>query len=301
MFGYSSENYLKSLSHAGVIQRLPDCGGHVLVRDISRSNLSEAVGMYPFFCCKNWNKLSGDIDQLSGIVSLCLVTDPFGDFETDTLKSCFPDVMYQFKCHYVVDLRDDLSQFVSGHHQRNARKALRSVTVREVDNSGDFVATWTSLYENLKRRHRISGIAEFSETSFELQLRVPGVRVFEAVHGSDRLGAVIWYLDGSRAYYHLGAWTDQGYEMRASFAVFWESLTRFRDEGILSVGLGAGSGAEERSDGLTRFKSGWSNRRKPVYFCGRIVDHDSYHQLTSTNSRSTNEPFFPAYRSPERR
>lgn len=296
MFGYSSELYANSLTEGDAVECLSGCRGQILVRRIGGSNLSDAVSPYPLFCCENWDRLHEDIDQLKGVVSLSLVTDPFGDFEIDLLRGCFPDVMRQFKLHYVVELSDDPSRFVSKHHQRNVCVAVKKVTVREIGNPHEILDAWTKWYEHLKCRHGISGVTAFSKDSFEQQLRVPGIRVFEARHGDQSVGAAIWYVSGSHAYYHLGAWTETGYQQKASFAVFWASLTRFRDEGIQLVGLGAGSGLTDRPDGLTRFKAGWSNRQLPVYFCGRIIDYDSYRQLSTASEAPSTETFFPAYR-----
>jgi hypothetical protein len=296
MFGYSSEQYACAVSDGGTVTHLANCGGYILTRQINDSELSDAAGPYPLFCCKHWESLRQDIDQLSNVVSLGLVTDPFGQFDAEVLKDCFPDIMKQFKLHYVVELSDDLTKTVSRHHQRNVRKSLRSVKVREVLRPHELINDWVSWYEQLTRRHGIVGVSAFSKKSFEQQLAVPGIRVFEAMHGPDRVGAVIWYLSGSHAYYHLGAWNEIGYQQKASFAAFWISLTTFREEGVQMVGLGAGSGLTVRSDGLTRFKAGWSNRRSPVYFCGRVIDRDSYDQLTAATLDLSTGSFFPAYR-----
>jgi len=41
----------------------------------------------------------------SAWVCLSLVTDPFGDYDEAYLRQCFPDVVIEFKQHFIVDSR----------------------------------------------------------------------------------------------------------------------------------------------------------------------------------------------------
>src|SRR6185295_19178366 len=100
-----------------------------------------------------------------------------------------------------------------------------------------------------------------------------------AVREGETLGMLLWYEQDSRDYYHLGAYSPAGYELRASFALFSYSMEYFAEHGSkwLSLGAGAGSGAEATS-GLTRFKQGWASGTRPAYFCGRIFDRNRYQE-----------------------
>src|SRR5262249_40272003 len=100
-------------------------------------------------------------------------------------------------------------------------------------------------------------------------------------------------------YYHLGAYSDAGYHLRASYALMRAAIDRFADEGLQWLSLGAGAGARgDTTDGLTRFKQGWANGTRPVYLCGRIFDRERYHALVRARG-ITRSDYFPAYRSGE--
>ena len=58
----------------------------------------------------------------------------------------------------------------------------------------------------------------------------------------------------------------------------------------------AGAGVEANStDGLSRFKKGWSTGTRTVYFCGRIFNHTKYSEIVRAKGISVSN-YFPAYR-----
>jgi hypothetical protein len=90
-----------------------------------------------------------------------------------------------------------------------------------------------------------------------------------------------------------------GYELRASFALFWYAINHFDQAGLKYLNLGSGAGAHPRNqDGLSRFKAGWANGTKTVYFCGRIFDQERYSKITQSKG-IVGDDYFPAYRSSE--
>jgi lipid II:glycine glycyltransferase (peptidoglycan interpeptide bridge formation enzyme) len=108
-------------------------------------------------------------------------------------------------------------------------------------------------------------------------------------------------MQGEIAYYHLGAFSEVGYEERAAFALFWSAIHHFRDLGLKWLHLGGREGAqksEEETAGLSAFKSGWSTGVLPAYFCGRIFMRKSYEQITNAFNASQST-YFPAYRTGE--
>ena len=88
-----------------------------------------------------------------------------------------------------------------------------------VDPDG-FLDEWQTLYAQLVRRHGIRGIAVFSGPSFARQFRVRGFSALRATVAGVTIGATLWYEYGSVAYYHLGAYSERGYDLGASFALF---------------------------------------------------------------------------------
>lgn len=296
--GYLHPDYAHSMAEFGTPRRLPRSGGWILQRLVSDSSFQDCMGCYPLFCCQDWGQLHRDLEDIgSDLVSLSLVTDPFGDYRADYLRRCFPDVSRPFKKHLIVDLNRPLGTFVSRHHRRNARKALQAVQIEECQTPLQFLDDWVALYSTLTRRHDIEGIRAFSRQAFEKQLQVPGIVAFRAVHRGLTTGMLLWYIQGEIAYYHLGAYNTTGYQLRASFALFWRAIEHFGNRGgVRWLNLGAGVGTTDSTeDGLSRFKRGWATGTRTSYFCGRILDQEKYAKLSNACPTSSHA-YFPAYR-----
>lgn len=289
--------YAESLSDVGAPRVLPRSSGWLLEREIPSSQHMDAMGCYPLFACQNWAGLHDDLENIGNIlVSVALVTDPFGEYDEQYLQKCFPDVAKPFKEHFVVDLSQAPSSFVHPHHQRNVRKALRKVSVKVLANPIDFLEDWAALYSTLIGRHKIRGMASFSKESFAKQLRVPGITVFSAQHNDTTVGMLLWYQQGDRAYYHLGAYNSRGYELGASFALFDFAIECFAERGLAWLNLGSGAGVGDGGEqGLTRFKQGWATGVRTAFFCGRILNRDQYRKICE-NRGLASTPYFPAYR-----
>jgi hypothetical protein len=293
MSGYVNQAYAESLREFGTPVALERSGGWLLKRVIPQTNDYDAMGCYPLFTCEDWSQLHLDLRKLKDeLISVSLVTDPFGEFDIDYLRECFPDLVKPFKEHFVTDLEQPHESFVHPHHLRNVRKALQVVQVERCLEPLEFLDEWVSLYQTLIDRYNITGIAAFSRNSFARQLCVPGINAFRAVENGDTIGMLLWYEQGNRAYYHLGAYSNRGYEIGASFALFDYALRYFCSRQLKWLNLGAGAGTSNGDSGLTRFKQGWSNGVRTAYFCGRIFARDKYEQLVA----ETDTSYFPAYR-----
>lgn len=257
------------------------------------------MGCYPLFACDDWSTLDRDLDELGDeLVSLALVADPFGDHSPELLQKCFPDRMVPFKEHFVTDLSQAPDSFVDPQHRRKARRALERLNVEYCNDAVHFVDEWNNLYANLITRHNIRGLSAFSTTSFKAQMAVPGMSMFRATHDGETVGMTLWYADRGVAYYHLGAYSDAGYEMGASFALFWRALDHFANQSVRWLNLGAGAGLANQTDGLTRFKRGWSTGTRPAYFCGRIFSRLKYEEAMKARNVGLSD-YFPAYRKGE--
>jgi hypothetical protein len=299
MQGYLHPAYPYSLAEFGIPYHLPKSNGWILQRTIDASQLQDVTDCYPLFCCEHWSRLAADLAVMrDAFVALKIITDPFGEYDAETLCRCFPDRVTPFKEHFIVDLRYPLRTFVSKHHQRNAQHALKTLAVERCHTPLDCLADWMRLYATLIDRHQISGIQKFSATAFSRQFRVPGLVAFRAAYAGETVGMLLWYHQGTVAYYHLGAYSAVGYQTNASFALFWTAIEHFAQEKVRYLNLGAGAGAQaDATDGLTRFKRGWANGQRTTYLCGRIFNHRSYEELVKTRG-ITNSTFFPAYRAP---
>lgn len=297
MTGYSHHTYVQSLNAYGTPRNLIYSGGWILERPITGYHANDAMGCYPLFVCQHWSQLHVDLAEVgSSLVSLALVTDPFGEYDLSYLQKCFVDVVKPFKEHFVVALGHSITTVISEHHRRNARKALHELIVTECINPQEFLEDWVALYATLIERHNIKGMTTFSRESFTQQFAVPSLTVFRASHNGITVGMLLWYVQEDRAYYHLGAYSELGYELRASFALFWRAIEYFADSGIHYLNLGAGAGLDSKgTDGLTRFKRGWATGTRTVYFCGRIFDHAKYQEIVKAKNVPKTE-YFPAYR-----
>ena len=296
--GYLHPAYAASLAELGRARPLPRSGGWVLERAIpGRAGEHDALGCYPLFCCRDWAQLRTDLDgQGDELVSLALVTDPFGAYDEALLRDCFKNLVVPFKQHFVVDLNRPAETFVHPHHRRNARKAQARLQVERCAEPASLLADWTALYSALRERHGITGLAAFSPECFARQLAVPGLVALRATHDGATVGMLLWYVQGDLAYYHLGAHSRSGYELRASFALFSYAIDYFARQGLRYLSLGGGAGAEGGgTSGLSRFKAGWSNETRTAYFCGRIFDPQRYAEIVRAKGVPPTE-YFPAYR-----
>jgi Acetyltransferase (GNAT) domain len=297
--GYAHPSYAASLAEFGAPQMLPRSGGWVLERRIPDTPARDAMGCYPLFVCQQWRALEADLDDnVTGLVSLALVTDPFGDYDEDLLRRCFRDVVIPFKEHFVVDLSRPIDEVVSRHHRYYARKALERVVVERCQTPEAHLSDWIALYDHLIAHHQLTGIKAFSPEAFARQFRIPGLVMLRATCDGAVVGAHLWYRQGEIMQSHLAAVSARGYELMASYALHWHAVQTFAGESAW-LNLGAGSGlTADAAAGLTAFKRGWATATRRAYFCGRIFDRATYDALTAARTLDTTT-YFPAYRAGE--
>jgi hypothetical protein len=295
--GYTSPSYVASLAEYGRPVRLPKSGGFLLERNIPGTFEHDAMGPYPLFCCREWSSLPADFANLKGrVVTVVLVTDPFGRFDPVSLAPAFSHGLVRYKDHSVIDLEVPLDQTACQHHRRNARKALLGLTVEKITDPVQFVDTWCGLYAELIARHELTGISRLSREAFEAQLATPGLVAVRAIdHDCSTVGMVLWYCQRDVGYYHLAAYSPEGYAKKASYALFWASAELLRGR-LRWLNLGAGAGVtSDGSDGLTRFKRGWSPLLRATYLGRHVVCSKRYAELCRGRPETD---FFPAYRAP---
>ena len=291
---YSSNPYLESLSEFGAPVSLPGSQAGFLEEQIGLRPLFDARGAYPLLCAANWDALSGELEENARKwVSVVAVPDPLTAPSWEDLADIFPHVCRPYKEHFVVELGEGWDGPYPDGHRRSIRRAASLLEVEWVKEPVSALGDWLKLYNYLIYRHDIKGIARFSRQSFEKQLSTPGLVALRAHKGGETVGMTLWLRDGDRAYYHLGASNQTGYESGASFGLFAEALSGFCEMGVERVLLGAGSTeiGEER-DGFARFKAGWATKAIPSFLCGRIFDMARYEEL----SRGIRTDYFPAYR-----
>ncbi len=71
------------------------------------------------------SKLYQDLEEIGNkLVSLSLITDPFGAYDLNYLHSCFKDVLIPFKEHFVVDLSRHPNDIISRNHHNLSKNGL---------------------------------------------------------------------------------------------------------------------------------------------------------------------------------
>ena len=298
MVGYMHPSYAESLCEFGIPRKLPHSGGSILIRHIPGFTDVDAMGCYPLFFCQDWCQLHSDLQNVDGeLVSLAIVTDPFGKFDKRYLGDSFDSVI-PFKEHFIVDLQLSTSDLVSAHHRYYARKAVKCLQVEECPEPIKCIDEWVALYTNLMSRHGLSGIKTFSRDAFARQLEIPGTVMFRVLHQHVTVAAQIWFVQGEVGYSHLTALSEAGYALRASYALYWFAMEYFLGK-VRWLDLGAGAGTNNNAnDGLSEFKRGWSSGTRTTYFCGRIFNRERYAEITKA-TYSTDTNYFPAYRKGE--
>jgi hypothetical protein len=287
--------YAESLAEFGHPLPLALSGGHLLRRRVPHSEFDDAMGCYPLFSCTNWRGLAEDVDDLRDvIVSVSLVTDPFGDYDLKYLRRCFPDRVIPFKEHVVVDLAGSPFDRVTRHHRVRAAGSLRKVTVKVSPEPLALLPVWSQLYADFVIQRGIVGLRAFSARAFALQLATPGIVMFVAEVEGRAVGAHLWYEQGDVCHSHLAVSSAEGRHLRAGFALYWAAIEHFRGHARwLNLGGAAGTRPAD-ADGLATFKRGWSSETRPTYLCGRILHPGPYASLAAIHGAHAD--YFPCYR-----
>jgi hypothetical protein len=297
LLGYLNPQYAASLGEFGSPRELPNAGGWLLERHILDSPYRDAMGCYPLFCCQNWDALKTDLaTHCENLVSVALVTDPFGEYAAADLKRSFDSVVH-FKEHFVVDLAKPGPIGVP-HHRKYARYALAHMEIHIARNPLDSLDDWGRLYDCLIARRRLSGIKAFSREAFRRQLSLPGAVLFLASRYGTIVGGNIWFVQNDVAYGHLLAMDEAGYRLRAAYALTHAALEHMRKLARWAS-LGGYPGADpRRGAGLATFKAGWATGTRTALLCGRILQPERYAEL-ARRTGTEGVSYFPAYRSGE--
>jgi len=293
--GYTNPGYARSLAEFGTPVHLPASGGWLLEREVPGGGGRDAMGCYPLLCCGDWRGLRSDLDALEGrLVSVSAVPDPFGDHDETLLREAFGDVVAPFKEHFYTDMARPLEESVSRHHRKYARKALREVQAEVVADPSAYLEEWLALHRWLVALHDASGIRAYSPQAFAAQLALPGAVVVRATHRGVPVGAQLWFQQRDVAYGHVLAFSPEGYELGAPYALYWFALSHFHGK-VRWCSFGGVSGTDVAGPGgLSQFKRGWATGTRTAWFCGRILDPARYRELAAREgSRGS---FFPAYR-----
>lgn len=302
MYGYKNPKYCLSFTEIGDPIRLQESGGWIIRRRIPDLNCFDAMGPYPFFYCEDWDRLELDIKRLKEekeMVSFYIVPEPFGDYDSNKLKKIFKDTFIQYKKYYVMKLDDPIDKIISKHHKKYIRKSLAKIEIERVNNPLEYLDDWIVLYNNLKMKHNISNFTSFSKNSFKKQLSIPGTTVFRAFFNNDTIGMLICFEMENVVHFHLSASNELGYKYYASYGIHYYACNYYESQGKKQLFFGGGAGiSTSDGGGLNFFKKGWSNKLINGYFCGVIIDKNSYNKIMKIKNIKKTK-YFPAYREGE--
>jgi hypothetical protein len=206
----------------------------------------------------------------------------------DALRTAF-EVCRPFKTHLLVE-RPGTTYAPSKHHRQEIRRAMRRCSVTRVA-LADSLEDWMTLYGGLIAGRAIAGPAAFSKGYFEALAKDANFVTFVAERDGTAVAMGIWFKYRQVAYNHLAASNTAGYAVGASYALYQSAIDYFCDADVLDLG-GAAGVAEDATNGLFRFKRGFSNATMPTWLCGAVLDRAQYDALSAGKTSE----FFPAYR-----
>jgi hypothetical protein len=227
MTGYLHRLYAKSLSEFGTPVELPQCGGRLLERAIPNSDLKDAIGCYPLFCCTDWTKVPADIQQVKHrYVTISVVPDPFAPITAADLSQYF-QLVKPFKKHFIIDASNSSDQHITRHHQYYARRALKQMRVRLVDDPKTCLDEWGMPLPNSDRASPPSRHQGLSKTAFAGQFELTGTGCFSRAKTENCRNASVVYSI-RRCLSHLGASDQEGALLGAAYALHWSAINEFQ-------------------------------------------------------------------------
>lgn len=288
---YATASYAAGLDHVGQAFEIPEWGTYVLLRETPFGGHRDVVGVYPIMVLSREANLAGGLQRLKakGIVSIVLVLDDLLRPPLRDLEAIF-DFVRPFKSHYLHDWKVG-DPVYNKHHRYEIRRAGKLTEAREFC-LGDHLAEWQQLYGQLVQRHGLRGTHAFPAAHHEMLGRLEGVRSFGAFIEGKLVAAHIFVTHEGHAMSHLAAATLEGYRTGAAYAVNALALEHLDGCGVVNLG-GAAGVIDDPSDGLARFKKGFSNSVASSYLCGAVLDRPLYQKLSAEYSQDS---FFPAYR-----
>ena len=280
--GYSSEEYKRVYPNYAPVD---DC----IIRDICDGYV-DYINVYPFFmekdnACYYWG---------SSVVSATMVTNPLSGLT----------IGYPYKEHYIVDLPSYDFKDLPENHRRNIKRYIKedsevTLVSRIVTNKHDGIEDYIhNYYQNLVKRHNISGVTDYSKGQIRQLIDVPGAVLFETLyyksifHIPYTINYSLFYIDGDDVYYHLSAQNDEGYKLASNFVMMHTAITFFKSLGLNKLLLGAVADTSA-GNGLQRFKKGFSTESRWNHIVKYVVNNEKYVEL----SEGKTGDYFPLYRS----
>lgn len=255
----------------------------------------DVISIYPFHSFNNIKDLFSKykhpnkvliIDENNFRVSTTFVTDPMIPIENDPIFDYFKE----YKTHYIIDYSKPIKY--SNNHKRNI-KNNKNLEMELLPKNSETADKFHGFYQVLKKKHGITGITDFNLETIYNHISHKNSYTFGVWENNKLIGSIITTTIDDRSYYHLGAYSERGYEIGASFSLMDHIISFYNKLGYKYFILGAGAGVDKASEGLVRFKKGFSNDTRKNYIIGYINNREKYDEL----SKGKEGDFFPLYRS----
>lgn len=299
--GYQSLTYASSFANKHVFTLPGGAGSLFLPRRLPDGHF-DLAGVYPYSIVDDWFLLASSREQLqeTGAISIVLVSCPFAEH---TVSRAFRnwDICRPFKRHQIADLSLDWQRRISKKVRYDVRRAYKSQTVEILPASPDMAASFWTDYQNLFKRHKISGFHRFSQETLRQQLSAPGgIMAISRDFSGAPLGQILLFGDGRTAHAHLWAVTRRGYQLATAYALFDSIFSSLQQSGYRYLNLGGTAGQNDRDDGLLKFKRRWASEERMTFLCGLVLNRDQHDYLLAMRGIVTPDTsYFPAYRRPD--
>ncbi|MEM4380264.1 MAG: GNAT family N-acetyltransferase [Thermoplasmatales archaeon] len=250
---------------------------------------------YPFLPIKSLNGLIEDLKNVHGAYQCFYgVLSPWIQIVEEKEIAEF-ELFFQYKDHFFTDLNQELWSTLPNTHKRLIKKSEKKVSVN-LAYPNNVLDDWVQLYKNLIRRHQITGLTAFSDQTLRSFLLIPGAFVYAAYLDNQICGIAIFYPHDHLVYYHLAAYSDQGYQVSASYAIFWKAIRDFKQLGFRALHLGGVPGVYASESGLQRFKKGWATGCVRSFFCGKVLNKEQFELTRQMSGSASVTDYFPPYR-----
>ena len=292
---YATLEYGESLRHLGEPIRVAEWGTTVLRRKCGLGHY-DALGTYPIMVFKPDCDLAGGLVRLTqlGLVSAVLVVDDSLRAELPALQAF--DFVRPFKQHFLYERSRSPIPY-SKHHRYEIRRARAAVRVERFE-LAEHLAAWIDLYQSLVARRGLERTMHaFPRAHHEALAQLPGVIAIGAFANDRLVSCHVWICHKGHAMSHLAASSEEGYALRAAYAVNAGAIELIGECRTLNFGGAAGSGDDDEA-GLARFKRGFSNAVAASYLCGKVLARDAYCELLRRAGVPIDASYFPAYRQP---
>lgn len=206
-----------------------------------------------------------------------------------------------------LDLDDDaLFKSFEAKVRKNVRKAVRNGLAVKIDEDGSYLSDFMRIYEDTMNRREASSGYYFPREFFEaIQRNLAGqFAFFHVVLDENIVSTELVLLSHDVSYSFLGGTDSSYFDLRPNDLLKYEIIRWSRSKSLKHFVLGGGAAP---NDGIERYKRAFAPSGNVDFLTGqRIFMLEAYEKLvlrreaasSASNTRDTDQAFFPAYRRP---